>query len=204
MYTDGSATTKGLPGGWASVILQDGIVVEELSGYLESATNNDAELCGALKGLEYALELSISRGDMDFDLDVTLCSDSKLVLGWASGEYRFKQLDKIDLYDALMRLVRKMKVKTRWVKGHSGEPNNTRCDKLANLARKQMTEKGESSIVRSALESKIGIKKKHVVCVYYENILRIIDFETGLIEVYNRDVHGKRSSIVEIRSEKFR
>lgn len=204
VYTDGSAMTKGLPGGWGSVICVDGQKVKELSGYLESATNNDAELIAAIRGLEFALELSISRGDFDFELDVTLCSDSQLVLGWASGEYRFKQLDKMALYDTLSKLVRKMKVKTRWVAGHSGDEHNERCDKLANLARKQIAENPETAIVKSLTESKIGKKKDGIVCLWYGENLKVIDLINGVIENFNRDVHGKRGSVIQIREEKFR
>ena len=53
VYSDGSAQTKDKPGGWAAVILIDGVVHEELSGHLELATNNDAELIAAIQGLDY-------------------------------------------------------------------------------------------------------------------------------------------------------
>lgn len=201
VYTDGSATVKGSPGGWASVVIVDGQKAKELYGHLESATNNDAELIAAIKGLEYALELSIGRGDFDFELDVTLCSDSKLVLGWASGEYRFKQADKMVLYDALTRLAHKLKLQTRWIEGHSGDEHNERCDKLANMGRKKIM---DPPPVKSMGDSKIGTKKNHVVSLWYNDVLKIIDFETGSIEDYNREIHGKRGSVLQIRDCKNR
>lgn len=204
VFTDGSATTKGSPGGWASVILVNDVKVKELAGHLESATNNDAELIAALMGLEYAVECSIGAGDFDFDMDVTLCSDSKLVLGWASGEYRFKQEDKMDLYHSLTRLVRKLRVKTQWIEGHSGNEHNERCDKLANLARKKLTEEFKAPPLKDMSDSKIGTKKNHVVSVWYGDVLKIVDFEHGIIENYSRDVHGKRGSVIQIRDCKNR
>lgn len=202
VFTDGSATVKGSPGGWAAVVLVDGQKAKELYGHLESATNNDAELIAAIKGLEFAMEMSIKRGDFDFELDVILCSDSQLILGWASGEFRFKQLDKMVLYESLERLVHKMKVKTLWIEGHSGHEHNERCDKLANMARKNIADSGTE--IKSLIDSKIGTKKNHVVSLWYNDVLKIIDFETGSIEDYNREVHGKRGSVVQIRDCKNR
>lgn len=206
VYTDGSATTKENPGGWATVIIVNGQFHKELSGHLESATNNDAELISAIKGLDFAMELlcSPNRGDFDFETDVTLISDSEIVLNWASGKYRFKQLDKMPLYEHLIRLVKKMKVKTRWVRGHSGDVWNERCDKLANMARKGITEEKVDNKPINVNNSRIGTKKKGTASLWYCNTLKVIDFETGIIEDYNRDVHGKRGSVIEIREEKSR
>lgn len=201
VYTDGSATTKGNPGGWGSVILIDGILHKELSGYLESATNNDAELIGAIKGLEYALDLiSINPGSFPIEYDITLISDSEIVLNWANGKYKFKQIDKIDSYDRLRFLVKKLKVKTQWVRGHSGNIWNSRCDKLANNARKGISTNLDKPLKKG--DTRIGHKKNSVVSLYYGGKLKILDFDLGIIEDYNRDVHGKRGSIIEIRKVK--
>ena len=55
VYTDGSATTSEKPGGWGYVIVIDGVKHSEGSGRMETATNNDAELEGAIMGLAAAL-----------------------------------------------------------------------------------------------------------------------------------------------------
>jgi ribonuclease HI len=62
------------------------------------------------------------------------------VLGWASGAYKFKQLAKIEKYNQLKSLMAALRADTRWVKGHGTDIYNIRCDKLANLARKGLTE----------------------------------------------------------------
>ena len=67
---------------------------------------------------------------------VTLCSDSEIVLGWVSGRYRFKQIQKITKYESLRYLVKRMSVLVRWVEGHTGDTWNERCDQLAGVERK--------------------------------------------------------------------
>jgi ribonuclease HI len=203
VYSDGSAQTKDKPGGWGSVVVVDGKLIKELSGHLELATNNDAEIIGAIRGLDYALHYIVSlNGSCPIENDVTLISDSEIILNWANGKYRFKQLDKMNLYEDLIRLVKKLKVKTQWVRGHSGNVWNERCDKLANNARKGLLVEGLDKTPEKA-DTRIGVKK-NVVCLWYGPVLKIIDLENNIVEDYKREVHGKRGSFIEIRGEKER
>jgi ribonuclease HI len=57
VYTDGSATTKDKPGGWAYAIVKDGVKVTEGSGFSAGTTNNDMELEAAIQGLAAAYKL---------------------------------------------------------------------------------------------------------------------------------------------------
>ena len=205
VYSDGSATTSKNAGGWGSVIVVDGIKHKELSGHIPSATNNDAELLASVMGLEYVYEAIINgilpiltSGDT-----VTLISDSEIILNWANGKYRFKQVDKLPVYDRLMASVKALKVKTKWVRGHSGNVNNERCDRLANLARKQIQEVPNDKI-ENKVQSAIGSKKKGTASVYYKGQLFVLDFEAKVMETYNREAHGKRGSMVELREGKER
>ncbi len=204
-FSDGSATTKEKPGGYGWVLVVDNKFYSEGSGHLESATNNDAELIGAIKGLEAALNLiASSPSSFPIDFEVTLKSDSELILGWASGQYKFKQIDKLPFYDELRRFMRKLHAKTEWVKGHSGNQWNERCDKLANKARlgiQKEKEKEEAKITGNTL---IGKKKEGILCVWHNNCLKIIDLDNLIVEVYDRQVHGKRGSMLEIREDKMR
>src|ERR1035437_8674455 len=204
VFSDGSATTADNPGCWGSVILVDGFLHNELSGHLDKATNNDAELIGSIMGLEYALEhICRLQGSFPMEIDVTLISDSQIILNWANGTYRFKQTEKLPLYDQLRRLIKKMNVKTRWVKGHSGDQWNERCDHLANMARKGLITKDLDKNI-SMSDSRIGRKKDGVVSLWYAGQLKVVDFDNDVIENYNRDIHGKRGSAIEIRKGKDR
>lgn len=203
-FSDGSATTSETAGGWGSVIIIDGILHKELYGHLDKATNNDAELIAALQGLEYVLELLASQtGSFPTENEVTLVSDSQIILNWANGKFRFKQVDKLPLYDRLMFLMRKTQAKTRWVRGHSGDTWNERCDKLANNARLGII---TNSLDKKApnVDTRIGTKKNGVVSLWYQGVLKVIDFENGIIENFNKDAHGKRGSVIEIRETKDR
>lgn len=145
VYADGSATTKDKPGGYGWVMVIDGEKVSEGSGRIENATNNDAELEAAIMGLAAVLGFVSNRvtGEWEpaaYDIEVTLVSDSQIILGWANGKNRFKQKEKIAKFNALKFLVKRLSAKTRWVEGHSGDEHNSRCDKLANWARKGIAE----------------------------------------------------------------
>lgn len=137
VYSDGSGMTKKTPGGYGFVVVVEGIEEYEGNGYLEFATNNDCELAGAIEGL-YSLSNYLAGIEYPEEhVEVTLVSDSQIILNWANGTNDFKQLDKMDKYDKLMGLMRTFNVRTRWVKGHAGNEHNERCDKLANAARLQ-------------------------------------------------------------------
>jgi len=207
VYSDGSGMTCNTDGGYGWVMVIDGVKDSEGSGHLSNATNNDCELEGAIQGLAQVLKFvtvpgTDQREPAAHDLSVTLVSDSQIVLGWSDGTYRFKQESKLDKYKQLQFLVKRLNVKTRWVKGHSNDEHNTRCDKLANLARKGVKESLDKN--KQIADTRIGLKKTSVVSIWYGGQLKIIDFETGTIENYNRDVHGKRGSVIEIREGKDR
>lgn len=137
VYADGSATIATKPGGYGWVIVQDGIKVQEGSGRIENATNNDAELEAAIMGLAYVLKmLSPMLHKEGQEPHVELVSDSQIILGWANGTNRFKQKKKMQKFQALKFLMERLNAKTRWIKGHSGDEHNERCDKLAGWARK--------------------------------------------------------------------
>jgi ribonuclease HI len=207
IYTDGSATTVDKPGGWAAVIVIDGVQVDELSGYMEHASNNDAELQSAIEGVKFACtdEFLYKYTTWSWEHhDITLVSDSQLILGWASGVFQFKQESKMHKYKELMEIIYKFKIGTRWVRGHSGDIYNERCDKLANAARLSLSNKQELEENKLSGETQIGKKKTGIVCLWYKDKLKIIDLDNSIIEDYDRDIHGSRGAILEIREEKSR
>jgi ribonuclease HI len=130
VYSDGSSDGKsGGIGGWAFVVLVDGVKVHEASGAEPNSTNNVVEVLGATKGLEYvALTYPACT-------DVTLISDSQLTLRWGTGTYQIKKFHLVPYVIALRNAIKQTNAKTRWEKGHIGEPNNCRCDELAKAAK---------------------------------------------------------------------
>ncbi len=96
------------------------------------------ELLAAIKGLEA----------LNQPCQVVLYSDSKYVVdavekGWAvkwraNGWMRNKREKAVnpDLWATLLDLCATHDVEFRWVRGHSGVPDNERCDRLAVAAAK--------------------------------------------------------------------
>lgn len=133
IYSDGSGNTMEGTGGYGYVLVRDGVAAEQGSGFLPKATNNVAEITAAIKGLERALGLP----EFGTYTEVVLVSDSQLVLKYATGEYKCKAFHLVPLYIKLRSVYQQAKATTRWVKGHSGEEFNEKCDELAKAARKQ-------------------------------------------------------------------
>jgi ribonuclease HI len=87
------------------------------------------ELLAVIKGLE-----ALKREG----LDVTIYSDSKYIVdavnkGWLWGWVKkgFKNKKNADLWRRFIKAYKKQNVKFIWVKGHAGNTENERCDRLA-------------------------------------------------------------------------
>lgn len=133
IYSDGSGNTFDSDGGWGFRLIVDGEVKKDGSGYIAKATNNVAELTAAIEGLKYVD--AYMKAQNISDADVTLVSDSQLVLGYASGLYKCKAIHLAQLNIELKNLYNKLSASTRWVKGHNGDEHNEACDVLAKTAR---------------------------------------------------------------------
>ncbi len=133
--TDGAC--KGNPGigGWGALLRAVGGQERELSGAEAHTTNNRMELMGAIKALE-----ALSR-----PAAVTLTTDSKYVKdgitkwvhGWRKKGWRTADgsaVKNVELWQALCKAAEPHTIDWRWVKGHSGDPDNERVDALANAA----------------------------------------------------------------------
>ena len=77
-------------------------------------------------------------------IDITIYSDSKYVVesiekGWIWNweKKNFKKKLNSDLWKIFIPLHKKFKIKFKWVKGHSGDVENERCDELANKAQEK-------------------------------------------------------------------
>ena len=132
IYTDGACSGNPGPGGWAAILSHAGRE-KELSGGEADTTNNRMELTALIEGL-HALKEPCS---------VTVTTDSKYVAdginkGWARSWQRngWVKSDKkpalnSDLWEILLAELDRHEVTVNWVRGHSGHPENERCDQLA-------------------------------------------------------------------------
>ena len=134
IYTDGSSRGNPGPGGYGIVMLYKGQRKELSQGY-RLTTNNRMELMAVIKALE-ALK--------NHKINITIYSDSKYVVesiekGWIWNweKKNFKKKLNSDLWKIFIPLHKKFKIKFKWVKGHSGDVENERCDELANKAQEK-------------------------------------------------------------------
>ncbi len=135
IYCDGSSDgISNARGGWAFVVVVDGEISYENSGNHFSTTNNVMEVRAAIEGVRYVLYTYTDTATAT----ITVVSDSKLVLGYITGDYKCKTPHLIPDYMQLRGLCFKLKPATRWVKGHSGDKLNDRCDALAKSAKEQI------------------------------------------------------------------
>jgi len=135
LYTDGACLGNPGPGGYG-IILIYGKERKELSGGFSLTTNNRMELTAAITGLR-ALKSKC---------DVTLYTDSQYLVnainkGWAKKwrakgwmRNRSEKALNADLWEELLALCEHHEVRFIWVRGHSGHPENERCDRLAQQA----------------------------------------------------------------------
>lgn len=135
IHTDGACLGNPGPGGYGVILDHQGRR-KELSGGHSLTTNNRMELLAAIVGLE-----ALKR-----PCGATLYSDSRYLVdavekGWAArwrknGWMRNKREAAVnpDLWERLLKLLEQHDVEFRWVRGHSGNPDNERCDQLATEA----------------------------------------------------------------------
>ena len=134
VHTDGACLGNPGPGGWGA-LLRWREVERELSGGEPDTTNNRMELMAAIAALEALRE----------PCDVILTTDSQYVrqgiMDWLSNWIRRgwktaggDPVKNRDLWERLQAAAAPHAVDWRWVKGHSGHPENERVDQLARTA----------------------------------------------------------------------
>lgn len=132
VFTDGACLGNPGPGGYAAIVIGPNGSTELAGGYALT-TNNRMELMACIVALESLPEKS----------KVRLTSDSKYVvdamrLGWARG-WKARGWKRgtgepalnPDLWERLLAASARHQVQFEWVKGHSGHPENERCDELS-------------------------------------------------------------------------
>ena len=132
-FTDGACSGNPGPGGWGAV-LQFGDHERELHGGAEDTTNNRMELTAAIEALKALSEPC--RVSLTTDSTYVRDGITQWLTNWKRNGWRTaakKPVKNQDLWQALDREAARHEVDWRWVKGHSGHPENERADRLANL-----------------------------------------------------------------------
>tara|TARA_Y100000994_G_scaffold142509_1_gene116751 strand:- start:333 stop:773 length:441 start_codon:yes stop_codon:yes gene_type:complete len=132
IYTDGACRGNPGPGGWGAILIYEDFKKEIKGGSLLT-TNNIMELTAVIEALSI----------LKFSSNVVITTDSNYVKdgitkwihnwkakGWKTANK--KPVKNKDLWIRLDALSSQHTIDWKWVKGHSGHPENERADFLAN------------------------------------------------------------------------
>lgn len=142
IYTDGACSGNPGPGGWGAVLMAADRK-KEIHGGEANTTNQRMELKAVIEALR-ALKVN--------DWDVVVFSDSAYVVNafqqhwienWQKNGWKNSKKEAVanqDLWQELLLLMCKNRVKIEKVKGHAGDEWNERCDQLARQGVKELRE----------------------------------------------------------------
>ena len=136
LFTDGACSGNPGPGGWGFILrhLPTGKEMEESGGAAET-TNNRMELTAVVEGLSQlkrSCYVELFTDSVYVGKGLTDWMKKWKSNGWKRREGKsLKPVKNEDLWRQLDEFVSKHKIKYTRVAGHSGHPENERCDDLA-------------------------------------------------------------------------
>jgi len=153
--TDGACSGNPGPGGWGGLIIFDDKSELEIGGSEQNTTNNRMELTAAIKTLEKLKTYKLKE-------NFKLRTDSKYVIegytkwitnwkrnGWKTSSGKTVQI--LDLWQKIDQL-RINGLVMEYVKGHSGDKQNDRVDKIATNYSKGISLKSNFKESESSVE----------------------------------------------------
>lgn len=134
IYTDGSCLGNPGPGGYGAVLIFNGHRKEISEGF-SNTTNNRMEMLAAIEALGQLTETCVV--DLTTDSQYVKKGINEWIHNWRKNGWKTSQkrpVKNADLWQKLDEMVNKHQLAWHWVKGHSGHPENERCDELAREA----------------------------------------------------------------------
>lgn len=136
IFTDGSCLGNPGPGGYG-VIIQSKKFTKIISAGYFMTTNNRMEIMAPIAGL--------NQIEKKKKINIIIITDSNYLYqginnwiyrwkktGWIN--YNKKPIKNADLWNKLYKLIQNYNIKWKCIKGHTGNFENEKCDKLARLA----------------------------------------------------------------------
>jgi ribonuclease HI/ADP-ribose pyrophosphatase YjhB (NUDIX family) len=132
IYTDGACLGSPGRGGWGAILIT-GHQREEIAGGFRLTTNARMEMMAVIKALQKLRDPSV----------VHLYTDSKMIVNgieqghakrWREHGWRLNDHEAVadaDLWERILELCEQHQVSFFWVKGHAGNKENQRCDRLS-------------------------------------------------------------------------
>lgn len=139
VFSDGACSGNPGPGGWGAILRYKNNE-KEISGGQKNTTNNQMELMAVISALETLKE----------PCQVEIFTDSQYIANafnkgwlaaWQKNGWRTsgkKPVKNKELWERLVIQAEKHELQWSWVRGHSGHPENERCDQLAVAAREKV------------------------------------------------------------------
>ena len=137
VYCDGACSGNPGPGGWGSIVATPDGHVRELGGGNRKTTNNQMELQAATEALRY---LGSTPGEVVLYTDSVYVINgiTKWIWGWMRRDWKTaegKDVLNKEYWQALSSAVGHRKkagpIQWKYVRGHTGNPGNERCDQIA-------------------------------------------------------------------------
>ncbi len=142
LFTDGACSGNPGPGGWAYILRHPASKSEkEASGGAADTTNNQMELQAVIEGLKALKRPSTVEVITDSQYVAKGCQE--WLPGWKRNNWqrkeqgKLKPLKNVEHWKQLDALLAKHQVMFTVVRGHTGHPENERCDVLAVAAAEQ-------------------------------------------------------------------
>jgi ribonuclease HI len=134
IHTDGACSKNPGPGGWGVVIHFSDGTIKEIGGGIRETTNNQMELQGAIAALEFlATQKQSAPVDLYTDSKYVLDGITKWIKGWKKNGWKTKDNKPVKNQEFWQQLdpLNSSNIRWHWVEGHSGDPDNERCDAIA-------------------------------------------------------------------------
>jgi ribonuclease HI len=135
IYTDGACSGNPGPGGWGTVIyFQDGSI-HEIGGAEAHTTNNRMEMQAAIAALQFLADWGQSEPIILYtDSEYVKNGITQWITGWKKKGWKTstgKPVLNQDLWQLIDRLNNPKHVTWTYVRGHTGNVGNERCDAIA-------------------------------------------------------------------------
>jgi len=132
--TDGACSGNPGPGGWGGLIIFDDNSELEIGGSEQNTTNNRMELTAAIKTLEKLKTYKLKQNfKLRTDSKYVIEGYTKWIINWKRNGWKTssgKSVQNLDLWQKIDQL-RINGLVMEYVKGHSGDKQNDRVDKIA-------------------------------------------------------------------------
>ena len=150
LYFDGCSKGNPGPSGIGAVLYKNKIENWSDSKYIgNKRTNNEAEYCALIMGLENAIRSNIKK--------LSVCGDSLLVINQVNGVYKVKHVNLIPLYERVIEL--KTQFKTIDFT-HVYRNENKRADQLSNIALELINREIYDNLVKDSSTSDNKVNKQ--------------------------------------------